>query len=432
MKDSTRNSKRAAKQFNEILSTAPGLFDLLAIRDHGKVAFDDLHKRLGAMLVESILQIEREERTGPSHMPKEAGFYKWGYQQGSVFIGDQKQKLRKPRAILDGVEFASPTYDKLKESGAFSEELLAKLMAGISARQYKSTVTKAAEAFGVSAGSVSRHFVKASAKRLKEFVERDLSGFTPFAMLIDTVHRGGVAFIVALGIDTAGDKKVLGYWEGATENSEITLKLFEDLERRKLNLTDEVLFMTDGGSGVIKALRNKFGDKLIHQRCTIHKDRNIQKHLAKKYRKKAHAMFKDALDHASYKDAKAELLKMEKWLRGINPSAANSLLEALEEILTLHALKVPEALRRVLKSTNGIENLFSTTRHREKNLKNYSPLYGGKPVKKDLSQRWLATVFLKAETGFRKVKGFEDIPGVILNIRKLHQEIFDNKNNLAA
>jgi transposase-like protein len=251
-------------------------------------------------------------------------------------------------------------------------------------------------------------------------------------MLIDTVHCGGVAFIVALGVDTAGNKKVLGYWEGATENSEITLRLFEDLERRKLKLTDEVLFMTDGGSGVIKALRNKFGDRLIHQRCTIHKDRNIQRHLAKKYRQKAHRMFKDALDHTSYKDAKAELLKMESWLRGINPSAANSLLEALEEILTLHKLKVPEDLRRVLKSTNGIENLFSTTRHREKNVKNYSPMYRGKPVKMNLSQRWLATVFLKAETGFRKVKGFEDIPGVILNIRKLHEELFDSKNKLAA
>jgi hypothetical protein len=55
MKDTTRNSKQAAKHFNDILSTAPGLFDLLAIREHGKVAFDDLHKRLGAMLVESIV-----------------------------------------------------------------------------------------------------------------------------------------------------------------------------------------------------------------------------------------------------------------------------------------------------------------------------------------------------------------------------------------
>lgn len=432
MKDTTRRAKQSAKQFSEILTREPGLLDLLAIREHGKVAFDDLHKRLGAMLVESILQIEREEITGIDHKPKEPGFYKWGYQQGSVFIGDQKQKMRKPRAIRNGQEFVSPTYDKLKSSGAFSEELLAKLMAGISARQYKATVIKAAEAFGVSSGSVSRHFVKASAKKLKEFVERDLSTFLPFAIMLDTVHRGGVAFIVALGIDTKGKKKVLGFWEGATENSTITLKLIEDLERRNLPLSSQVLFITDGGSGVIKALKDKFGTQLIHQRCTIHKDRNIQRHLAKKYRDTAHDKFKKALAHTSYKDAKAELLKLERWLRGINPSAANSLLEALEEILTLHKLRVPEELRRVLSTTNGIENLFSTTRHREKNLKNYNPKYNGKPTKSGLSQRWLATVFINAESGFRTVKGFESIPGVINNIKKIHQELFDNENKVAA
>jgi putative transposase len=320
----------------------------------------------------------------------------------------------------------------LKDSGVFSEELLAKLMAGISARQYGATVIEAAEAFGVSPGSISRHFVKASAKKLKEFIERSLQDFIPFAILMDTVHRGGQAFIVALGIDINGEKQVLGFWEGATENSEITLHLLEDLERRKLNLSDSIIYITDGGSGVIKALRNKFGEKLIHQRCTNHKDQNIQKHLAKKYRKRAHGLFKKALSHFSYGDAKAELLKLEKWLREVNPSAANSLLEALEEILLLHRLKVPEELRRVLSTTNGIENLFSTTRHREKNLKNYNPSYRGKVVKKDLSQRWLATVLLNAESGFRRVKGFEDIAVVIENIKKLHQEIIDNKNKTAA
>ena len=123
---------------------------------------------------------------------------------------------------------------------------------------------------------------------------------------------------------------------------------------------------------------------------------------------------------------------METWLRGINPSAANSLLEALEEVLTLHKLRVPDELRKVLKSTNGIENLFSTTRHREKNLKNYNPNYKGKPVKKNLSQRWLATVLLTAENGFRTVKGYQEINTVVVNIRKLHKEIFDKKNKMAA
>ena len=123
---------------------------------------------------------------------------------------------------------------------------------------------------------------------------------------------------------------------------------------------------------------------------------------------------------------------MEVWLRGINPSAANSLLEALEEVLTLHKLKVPEELRQMLSTTNAIENIFSTTRHREKNLKNYSTKYRGKTAKREISQRWLGTVLLSAENGFRKLKGFREIKTVIANIRKLHQEIIDNKTQQAA
>lgn len=424
MKESTKQRKATTSHFSQLVGESHIVQELLTIRSAGKQAFDDLHHRLGVMLVESILQVEREEITGPDYAPKD-GYHKWGYQQGSVFIGDSKQQMQKPRAVKDGTEIHLPTYEKLKEKGAFSEELLAKLMAGLSGRQYKATVTKAMEAFGVSPSSVSRHFVAASAKRLKEFNERDLSSFDPFAILLDTVHRGGIAFIVALGIDLKGHKKVLGYWEGTTENSVITLELLADLERRGLKLSNEVIFITDGGSGIIKALVDKFGKKLLHQRCTIHKDRNIQRHLAKKYRKKAHDWYKRALKHTKYADAKKELLDLYKWLLGINPSAARSLDEALEEILLMHRLDVPSDLRRVLSTTNGIENLFSVLRHREKNLKNYNPNYKGKPVKKGLSQRWLATCLLNAENGFKRVKGYADIAAVVTSIRKYHQEIVD-------
>ncbi|MBL7670468.1 MAG: transposase [Bdellovibrionaceae bacterium] len=65
-------------------------------------------------------------------------------------------------------------------------------------------------------------------------MERDLSKFKPFAILMDTVHRGGAAFITALGISTEGKKMILGFWEGATENNEICQALLVDLEDRGL------------------------------------------------------------------------------------------------------------------------------------------------------------------------------------------------------
>lgn len=114
------------------------------------------------------------------------------------------------------------------------------------------------------------------------------------------------------------------------------------------------------------------------------------------------------MDRNSYEDARRMLLEMERWLRGINESAADSLLEAFEEILTLHRLKIPGLLRKTLHSTNPIESMFSTVRDVEGNIRRYR--------NSSMMQRWLAAVLLHAEKGFRRIKGYASIPGVIRNI----------------
>ena len=131
-------------------------------------------------------------------------------------------------------------------------------------------------------------------------------------------------------------------------------------------------------------------------------------HLAKRYRKEAHRRYRTALEQNRYEDAREMLLEMEKWLRGINESAADSLLEAIEEILTLHRLKVPALLRKTLHSTNPIESMFSTVRDCEGNIKRYR---GSR-----MSQRWLASVLLHCEKGFKRIRGFASIKDVLVNI----------------
>jgi transposase-like protein len=197
---------------------------------------------------------------------------------------------------------------------------------GISIRKYGETVVEAARAFGISPTSLSRRTIEITSLRLKEFKEKDLSTITSFAIFIDTIHRGNEAFMIALGIDVEGHKHILGFWQGATENHEICESLLSDLERRGLIISNKVLWITDGGKGIIKTLRDRFSKKLLHQRCTIHKDRNIQRHLAKRYRKEAHRRFKTALEQNSYEDAYLMLKDFERWLRNINESAADSLL----------------------------------------------------------------------------------------------------------
>lgn len=380
----------------------------------GKQGLDGFIQELGTLLVEAIMDMEREERSGPQYQPLEAGLYKWAYQEGSLYMGDRKISVRHPRLRGPEGEIPLQSYEALKKPGVFSEELLNKILLGISARKYRETLMEAAGAFGVSPGTVSRHVVEVTVQRLKEFKERALSDIVPFAVFIDTIHRGGEAFLVALGIDTEGHKHVLGFWEGATENHEVCEELFSDMERRGLRLSKKILWVTDGGKGILKALKDRYGKKLIHQRCSIHKDRNIQSHLAKKYRKEAHRRFKIALEQNSYEDAQRMLGEFEKWLRGINESAADSLMEALEEILTLHRLKIPTPLRKTLTCTNPIESMFSTVRDCEGNIKRYR--------NSAMSQRWLATVLLHCEKGFRRVKGYLGIAEVIATIEQVQEE----------
>jgi transposase-like protein len=365
--------------------------------------------KLGKMMAETIMYIEREEVAGPDYAPFSPEVRKWASQGGSVYIGDQKIKeVEHPRLRGPKGEIALQSYEKMKEPEGFSEELLAKVLRGMSCRKYKETVVEAAGAFGVSASAVSAHIIEATGKKLREFKERSLSSFVPFAIFLDTVHRGGEAFIVGLGIDVKGKKTPLGFWQGATENHEICEELIADMERRGLKISRRIIWVTDGGPGIIKTLKDRFGKKLIHQRCTIHKDRNIQKHLAKKYRKEAHRRFRTALEQNNYEDARQMLLDMDKWLRGINESAADSLLEAFEEILTLHRLKIPGLLRQTLHSTNPIESMFSKVRDAEGNIKRYRK--GG------MTQRWLASVLLYCEKGFKRIKGYASIPAVISSI----------------
>ena len=406
-KKARRGFEQAVGQ-EEIISR---MYDILRV---GKQGLDGFILDLGKMVAEAIMDIEREERSGPEYHPSREGLYKWAYQDGSIYMGDRKIPVRHPRLRGEGGEIPLQSYEALKKPGIFSEEVLNKMLRGLSARKYRETLLETSHRFGVSPSTVSRHVVEMTTQKLQEFKERNLSGIRIFALFIDTIHRGGEAFMVGLGIDTEGQKQILGFWQGATENHELCEELLADMERRGLELSRRILWVTDGGKGIIKTLRERFGKKLIHQRCTIHKDRNIQRHLAKKYRKEAHRRFKTALEQTSYEDAKKMLKEFEKWLRGINESAADSLLEAFEDILTLHRLKVSGFLRKTLTSTNPIESMFSTVRDCEGNIKRYR--------NSTMSQRWLATVLSHCEKGFRRVKGYLGIPEVLAMIEQLQEE----------
>ena len=182
MKTHTRKRKVSAINLKHLVGEDEFSLRLAQTISWRKKSIDSMNLELGRMLVESILLMDRENICGPDYAPS-GDVYKWAHQGGSVYIGDRKVKISKPRLRDAHGEVELPSYSKLKESGQFSEEILTKVMSGLSARRYHETIQESASAFGVSPSSTSRLFIEATTKQLKEFLERSLSDFDPFAMV---------------------------------------------------------------------------------------------------------------------------------------------------------------------------------------------------------------------------------------------------------
>ena len=90
---------------------------------------------------------------------------------------------------------------------------------------------------------------------------------------------------------------------------------------------------------------------------------------------------------------------------GVNPSAARSLGEGLEETLTLHKLHVPAPQRKSLRTTNPIESVFDTVRTSCRNVKRWRP--------GDQRERWICAGLLFAESKFRRIDGYREFPRLI-------------------
>jgi transposase-like protein len=257
------------------------------------------------------------------------------------------------------------------------------------------------DGYGIRKSSVSRHFVRATAEQLRQLCERRLEELKLVALLIDGIEFAGQVMVVALGVDEDGAKHVLGLWQGATENAVVVKELLEDLVERGLDPKRRYLFVLDGSKALRAGIERVFGSQAEVQRCQIHKIRNVIDHLPEGCRADWRRRLQNAYAMTDYAAAKAALEKLWRQLCEINPSAARSLEEGMEETLTLHRLGVGSLLRRTLSSTNAIESCLSTVRHVARNVKRWQG--------RDHIARWTAAGLLDAEKKFRRVKGYREL-----------------------
>jgi transposase-like protein len=367
----------------------------------------ELIRQAGLQLMDLMMQEEVRALVGErSQRQPERTATRWGSERGYCVVMGQKVPVERPRVRTTGdQEVRLGSYEMFHRGEPLTETVWEKLMLGLSTRKYGEAVREFTGAYGLEKSAVSEHFIEASRAKLQEMIERRLDKLRLCALMIDATPFAGQQMVAALGIAQDGRKTILGIRQGATENATVVSELLSDLVSRGLDFTAPRLYVLDGGKALSAAVKRHAGERAAIQRCQVHKRRNVLDHLTDEQKPAVAKRLNAAYAMEDYTAAKQALQQLHRELMDLNPSAARSLGEGLEETLTVHRLHVPTQLRKTLASTNVIESAFSTVEQVCKNVKRW---HGG-----DQRERWVGSGLLVAQKQFRRIIGHKQIPALL-------------------
>jgi transposase-like protein len=373
----------------------------------------ELVRQAGLQLIQLLMEEEVRHLVGErGRSTPERTANRWGSERGYCVVMGQKVPVERPRVrSTEDYEIRLGSYEMFHRGEPLTETVWEKLMLGLTTRKYGDAVRQFTEAYGLEKSAVSEHFIEASRVKLKQLMERRLDKKKFCALLVDATPFEGQQIVAALGIGYDGTKMILGIWQGATENATVVGELLGDLMNRGVDFTAPRLYVLDGGKALHAAVKKYAGESAPIQRCQVHKRRNVLDHITDENKPMVAHKLNAAYVMEDYGAARQALDGLHRELMHLNPGAARSLAEGLEETLTVHRLHIPQQLRMTLASTNVIESAFSIVEAVCRNVKRW---HAG-----DQRERWVGSGLLMAEKQFRRVRGHKQIPVLIRVLESL-------------
>jgi putative transposase len=363
----------------------------------------------GIGAIEQMLCEDAQQLAGPRHSRGERVGHRWGATKGKLGFHGGKVVVCRPRVRSEGQEVALPTWKAAQAEDWLGRWAMNLMLINVSTRKLKRAVRlpegdlPAVMGDGTSKSAASRRFVALSAERMAEWMASDLSKLDLLVIQIDGLHVGNdLVLVAALGIDSEGHKHPLGLIEGATENATVVQALIDNLIERGVDPTICRLFIVDGAKALTKVIRSTFGRHTPIQRCQVHKARNVVDRLPKRLHASARKALRQAWQFDDADKAERLLRNLARRLEQEAPGVAASILEGLDEILTVNRLGLPAQLRRSLACTNSIENVMGTVRRVCRNVKRWRNAA--------MALRWTAAGMLEAAKGFRRLKAHKQLP----------------------
>lgn len=332
----------------------------------GQVFRDFLRGSVRRMICE-VMAAEVSELCGQKHNRNGGSIYRAGSATGRVLVEGEREEVVRPRVRqrqADGSskEVQLESYASANDPQQLEAHVMQALMSGVSTRRMAEVMPKSPS---VSRSSVSRLWQEAGSRLVDELRGRDLRQHCWCILMLDGIRLSSdQVAVVAIGIDTSGQKHVLDFALGSSESLEVARELVSRIVARGFSCTHRLFVVLDGSDALRSAVKEFFSTSVI-QRCLVHKERNIRGKLSKRHWGELARLFKRLREVQGYAAALEVFEELERFLKPINAEAYKSLHEAGEDFLALHRLNVPNTLHRSLLSTNAIENSFLNTPHKE-------------------------------------------------------------------
>ena len=336
--------------------------------------------------------------------------YRWGRTHSEIGYHGGKVKVARPR-VRDraGKEVSLESWQALRDGNLLLEWALNLMVLNVSTRKYHRAVRLPEGDLAKARGG--RHLEVGRFPALCGAVTQEDEGLARLGSLGTrpashpdrrSACRRPCVLMAAIGADGNGDKHVLAVVEGATENTVVVQALIDNLLARGLDPTLPRLFIVDGAKALSKAIRNTFGVAAAIQRCQVHKGRNIIERLPQHLHASVKKALRQAWDQDDANKAERLLRNLVRRLEHEEPGVSGSILEGLDEILTVIRLGLPHELRRSLACTNIVENALGTVRQVTRNVKRWRHA--------EMALRWTAAGLLEAQKTFRLLKAYRQLP----------------------
>lgn len=367
-----------------------------------KIAMLENHLDICRLLINEILEEEVVGLCGErySHQKPHNGRYqRYGYNPGSVRIGEHRLSVSVPRVIDREKGEMKPleSYQKLQDITLDEEYLLRGIMLGLSVRDFADLQSNPS-ARAMKKSSVNQAFMERADERVRIFEERRFDACRYIGLFIDGKYVAGEQIVLALGVTEEGSKQALGFIQTSAENSLSVGQLLSDLQERGFSSEGGLLCVLDGSKGLSKAVREVFGETALIQRCQWHKRENVLSYLPKSEQARYKGLLQGAYNENSYTRALERMSEILSDLRKRNRSAAQSLQEGLQETLLLHRLEMTE-FSASFATTNCIESLNAHLQRTSRNVKRW--------MNSQQRFRWVGAGLLEAEDRMRRVNNFE-------------------------